>query len=235
EAWYRFLIDPDPPREVVRKGDIAEVIRPNQTVLDQRKQFLRPDSLLAIVMLTDENDCSIVDGGYGWLASQQDGDKFHLPNATAVCATKPNDSCCRSCQSLENQPPAGCAPLANDPGCTPKTHSPETDHINLRCWDQKRRFGIDFLYSVDRYIQGLTSPTVPDSKGNLVQNPLYTDLSGQKKPPRTQHLVFLAGIIGVPWQDIATEDTLHNDRDLKYLPAKDLIKFNRWDMILGDP
>ena len=28
-------------------------------ILSQRNDFLRPDSLLAIMMLTDENDCSV--------------------------------------------------------------------------------------------------------------------------------------------------------------------------------
>lgn len=44
ESWYRFLIDPD--------TDNADLVA-------QRNAFLRPDSLVAIVMLTDENDCSI--------------------------------------------------------------------------------------------------------------------------------------------------------------------------------
>ena len=37
-----------------------------------------------------------------------------------------------------------------------------------RCWQQKRRFGIDFLYPVDRYVDALTKTTVADREGNLV-------------------------------------------------------------------
>ena len=41
-------------------------------------------------------------------------------------------------------------------------HSKSTS-TNLRCFDQKRRFGIDFLYPVDRYVAGTTSmvPCMP--------------------------------------------------------------------------
>jgi hypothetical protein len=70
EAWYRFLIDPDPPQEVVKQNNEAVVQRPNQTILQQRAAFLRPDSLVAVIMLTDENDCSTFDGGIAWLAGQ---------------------------------------------------------------------------------------------------------------------------------------------------------------------
>jgi hypothetical protein len=34
------------------------------------------------------------------------------------------------------------------------------DNINLRCWDQKRRFGIDFLYPTDRYVQAFSSASI---------------------------------------------------------------------------
>ena len=235
EAWYRFLIDPEPPLEVVVKDGQAQVTRPNPTVLSQRAQFLRPDSLVAIVMLTDENDCSTIDGGVGWLAAQAGEGGYHLPRATEVCARNPNDRCCRSCRSDEAQPPAGCPALNADPGCSPPDHDNTGDPINLRCWEQKRRFGLDFLYGVDRYIRGLTSVTIRNHTGEEVRNPLYSDLSGKKLPPRSQSLVFLAGIVGVPWQDIATENTLNNPSDLKYLKASELAAKKRWEMILGDP
>ncbi len=75
EGWYRFLIDPEPPLNVskvinstvrgstlvVNKDGTTTCNGCDQTLLAQRKAFLRPDSLVAIVMLTDENDCSIVE------------------------------------------------------------------------------------------------------------------------------------------------------------------------------
>jgi hypothetical protein len=193
-------------------------------------------------MLTDENDCSTVDGGIAWLAGQAtvtiNGrvENLYLPRATAACQSDPNNVCCRSCGTDEASPPPGCEPTASDPGCTSRFHDERSDPLNLRCWDQKRRFGVDFLYGVGRYIEGLTSPTVHDHQGKVVPNPLYGDLSGKNQPGRDPALVYLAGIIGVPWQDIATDETLPADvNDLKYLKADQITKRGRWDMILGDP
>ncbi len=81
ESWYRFLIDPEPPADVQLVGaqtirGSARTVNPDGSfgscvgcddiLLAQRKAFLRPDSLVAIVMLSDENDCSIRDDGVGW-------------------------------------------------------------------------------------------------------------------------------------------------------------------------
>lgn len=46
-------------------------------------------------MLTDENDCSIVDGGIGWIAASRANGE--MPPATSECDSNPNDKCCRSC------------------------------------------------------------------------------------------------------------------------------------------
>jgi hypothetical protein len=241
EAWYRFLIDPSPPLDVVQNMGQAEVIRPNNTVLQQRAAFLRPDSLVAVVMLTDENDCSTFDGGIAWLAGQSRGQgnsQFVLPKSTSACRANPNDPCCRSCNSIEpNGPPPGCGVASQDSDCVPNSyHDERSDELNLRCWDQKRRFGIPFLYGVGRYIEGLTSLTVHNSTGQTEPNPLYMDLTMQNQPARPQSLVFLAGIIGVPWQDLATEETRpDNVNDLKYLTAAQIGTQGRWPMILGDP
>jgi len=66
EAWYRFLIDPEPPKSVVVQDKRSVVTAVDEDVLAQRRAFLRPDSLVAIVMLTDENDCSIRDEASGY-------------------------------------------------------------------------------------------------------------------------------------------------------------------------
>jgi hypothetical protein len=56
-------------------------------------------------------------------------------------------------------------------------YSDMEDNINLRCWDQKRRFGIDFLYPIDRYTQAFTQATIVNRAGELVPNPLFSDLN----------------------------------------------------------
>ena len=231
ESWYRFLVQPDPPARLVVQDNrlVAEGV--DEELLAQRRAFLRPDSLVAIVMLTDENDCSVAVGGQG----QMVGAASHLPRATAACETVgPNDKCCRSCGSSETTPPDGCVPLAQDPVCSVNDmHDDLSDERNVRCFDQKRRFGVDFLYPVERYIDGLTKPLVPDRNGNSVPNPLFAN-PDPAAPPRPQGWVFLAGIVGLPWQDVARTDFL-TEPGLEYMSAGELGDNGRWSVLLGDP
>jgi hypothetical protein len=231
EAWYRFLVDPEPP------VDVMSALNPegtaifnhlgavNQTVITQRRAFLRPDSLLAIVMLTDENDCSIIDdeGSQGWLVGA--AEQMHRPSA--ACAN-PDDRCCHSCGAPA---PEGCTPNDQDAECSKGERlSVKEDPPNSRCFDQKRRFGMDLLYPVDRYIHALTEKKVPNRKGELVDNPLFAPANGL--PGREKGLVLLAGIVGVPWQDVSTAESWTGP-GLTYLTAKELDTQGRWDVILG--
>jgi hypothetical protein len=115
----------------------------------------------------------------------------------------------------------------------------KTDDVNLRCWDQKRRFGIDFLYPIDRYWSALTSPVVPDRTGNMVANPIYADLdpSDNDSNVRDSSLVFLAYITGVPWQDIAIDpkDSTKGYKSAAQLEEQDAMGHSAWDYIIGDP
>jgi hypothetical protein len=233
EAWYRFLVDPEPPVSVSASNNYTRQGPVNQALLAQRDAFLRPDSLLAIVMLTDENDCSITDqeGSQGFLASTTGS---RLPRASAACAADPNDRCCHSC-ALEAEP--GCTPNAEDAECSkpagtgpfPYLSDSEDDSF-LRCFDQKRRFGLDFLYPVQRYIDGLTKPMVPNRAGVDVPNPIFApNAQGER---RSKELVLLAGIVGVPWQDLSTRESW-SGADLEYLNADGLEREGRWPLILG--
>ena len=232
EAWYRFLIDPEPPLSIGTENGVSVVQGVDASVLEQRAAFLRPDSLVAIIMLTDENDCSIRDDGYGWLVSET---SRRLYRSTVACKTDPNDTCCRSCGSIETSgAPPGCAPLTADPECQINDSRVEaaTDQANLRCYDQKRRFGMDLLYPTSRYVEALTSDEIRKRDGTLVRNPLFTPAPG--KPVRDKDLVFLAGIVGVPWQDIADPASVGGS-GLRYMTAEELAANGRWQMILGDP
>lgn len=256
EAWYRFLVDPSPPAgfEFADRGRVQS-IGVSQEILDQRDAFLRPDSLVAIVVLTDENDCSAMEGGsyynnagFGWLVAEvADKQKFGgFPVSSPVCDENPNDRCCFSCLGGA---PEGCDGSLCNPDGNPDTNdapllSPEKDRPNARCFDNKRRFGIDLLYPVKRYVDGLSSATIVDSQtGEEVPNPLLRS-ADPAKPPRDPGLVFFAGIVGVPWQDIATEESLGDASSLRYLNAKELAtpslevngeQVDRWAVILGQP
>ena len=69
EAIYRFLIDPNPYQSISTQNcpnsteKCAVPSGKDTSLLAQRKAFLRPDSLVAVIMMTDENDCSIQESG----------------------------------------------------------------------------------------------------------------------------------------------------------------------------
>src|SRR5512140_1500910 len=72
ESWYRFLVQPDPYNAIIpdpNDGRRRALDGVDGTVLKQRADFLRPDSLVAIILLSDEDD-SAPDpravGGQGW-------------------------------------------------------------------------------------------------------------------------------------------------------------------------
>lgn len=279
ESWFRFLVDPYPYTKIVRKAcnasDTAnscagpetmpgtETPMLNQKILDQRKQFLRPDSLLAIVMLTDENDCSFKASGQTWRLSQSaqadaSGALAYYPafRGTAACSNPemgPNHKCCHSCGQATV--PDGCPTMPDAMGAAAavgceagrKFTIDETgDHPNLRCYDQKRRFGVDYLYPTVRYSNALKQHSVcPPLSSDTVAvdgcqydpapNPIFADLDDDPTPavPRPQGLIFLAGILGVPWQDIAVDP---NAPTLKYRvnrPDADAMDLIDWNLILG--
>jgi hypothetical protein len=249
ESWYRFLVDPEPYQSIGIKDGKSFLQGIDKELLDERKDFLRPDSLVAIILLTDENDCSLNDVGKSFNAAQLGTPKnpVHLPRARHECATDPDDVCCKSCSASLGSCPA-------DPTCSEPV-TDEEDPNNLRCFDQKRRFGIDFLYPLDRYTSALTSAKVPNRAGEMVDNPLFpkADAAVGSISPRTAEgkLVFLAGIVGVPWQDIARRNADGKpdlraglDKDMKVvggfksareLNDRDLNGKTVWDQILGDP
>jgi len=217
EAMYRFLIDPNPYESIDSKTNAAVLTGTDAVVLQQRSDFLRSDSSLLVVLVSDENDCSTRDGGQYFFSNQNqvDGFTYHLPRARTACASNPNDDCCTSCGAAL---PAGCDD--DDRACQQPPFSESEDPINLRCFDQKRRFGIDFLYPISRYVDGLTAMTVADRNGEIHTNPLF---SGNRQP---EHVV-LTAIAGVPWQDIALST---NNIAAGFKPTYDI----DWALIVGD-
>jgi hypothetical protein len=217
ESIYRFLVDPEPVQAMSNDGAVSVRGPVNQVLLAQRAAFLRPDSTLVVVLLTDENDCSITDesGSQGWVAAYKGGptaNSFRLPGGTAICDTAPND-----------------------PGCVPSSTplSIAEDAVNLRCYRQKQRFGVDFLYPTSRYVEAFAASDIdPRGTGTRIPNPLFFGSGGTQT--RTPGQVFVLGIVGVPWQDLSTEASW-SGAGLEYLTAGALAGEGRWSMIVGDP
>jgi hypothetical protein len=255
EAWYRFLIDPQPyaaleraacpgrpeAEDCIRKAlDATGQISVDQALLEQRAAFLRPDSWVAILSFTDENDCSLSIGPQNWVALDI-AEERPMFRAASVCEQNPNDRCCYSCPL---GPPSGCSadPIcAADPesGALQNRLPPEADGRNLRCFEQKRRFGIDLLYPTARYVNALREPELclerddlsPAGCGRPLPNPLYV---GGRTPDR----VFLASIVGVPWQAIASSSrsdgaALDPETELRFKDADELERDAVWPQILG--
>lgn len=251
ESWYRFLIDPTPPQELARDETTGQVNialdgagNPliDAAVLAQREAFLRPESLVNIIVLTDENDCSMMDGGayygnasFGYLVA----DLRDMTIASPVCEQNPNDTCCFSClQSV----PDGCD--ASACAAEEDTLPVEEDRLNVRCFDHKRRFGVDLLYPTSRYVDALKEREIVDARtGEDVPNPLLEGVGANAGTSRPDGRVYFTGIVGVPWQDLVTDASLSDPAVLEYLPASRLSEpfdvggsmATRWDVILGTP
>ena len=264
ESWYRFLIQPDPyaSLKTVTQGPrtVAQWVGVDTTILQQRADFLRPDSLVAVIVLTDEND-SEVDvrsfGGTAWNFMTSPG--FNPPRGTSVCLTNPGDPGCTSCAFKKNQGDSQCQ---MNGGVYTDGHDWGYD-LNLRHVHEKQKYGVSVQFPIQRYVLGLTSQRIPNRDGEYPSgatsyqgldknnlkcvNPLYaaklptsggqsnwnpsaSDLCNLTPGTRKSNLVFYAHIGGVPHQLLQT-----NPKDPDSA-QKDSLSDDDWTLILGkDP
>jgi len=234
EAIYRFLVDPAPYDTLVRAGSNIQKQNVDEILLQQRRDFLRSNSLLAIILLADENDCSIAVEGQGFLVMEP-GTFYRSTNA---CAADPNDKCCTTC--FQGGVVEGCP---SDNGCTTEKYTQAEDPANLRCFNQKQRYGVNFLYPTQRYVNALRNPTINPARVDLslgdsagVPNPIFSDISGAGGTVRDPGLVFFAGIVGVPWQAIARKnDQGQPDLNLGYKTFDELQVEDAFTKLVGNP
>lgn len=244
ESVYRFLADPDPYLSLSSTGGLLVEQETDNDLLRQRADFLRPDSLVAVIMLSDENDCSINISGRGYQAVI---DRPTFYRATDECAVDRNDPCCTSC-ALANPP--GCAP---DPEtCGPNQGTDMAAHYDdledqqgWRCSDQKKRYGINLLYPTERYINALTKAridpartdlAVEDSQKGGIPNPLYFADKDGVILPRPPGFVYLAGIVGVPWEAVAKRNEGGQpDLALGFQSVEELEKSGAFEKLVGRP
>ena len=211
ESVYRFLVQPDPWTEIARDADERASYGPKDQVdfelLRQRAAFLRPDSLVAVVVLSDEDDSSLdplAFSGSAWRFEENVG----LPRATAACGSDPASAACTSCAFAPND--AGCA------GGN-AVYDVKEDPLNVRFASMKQRYGVDPRFPIARYVDAFTKKVVPSrasehEKGVYTgkpdcTNPLFAahlpsapgeELCKLPKGPRSPDLVYFAVIGGVP-------------------------------------
>jgi hypothetical protein len=247
ESMYHFLVEPSPYLTANAKctfgspsdacGGNIELSGVDTELLAQRKAFLRPDSVLQIVIVTDENDFSLhptavnwVPWAYGaglmqrgWKACETVPDDFEpdLPGPDGLeLHTRYN---CFSCFENTADP---------DGNCTVRWPKGEVnsdgDDRNLRGFHQVQRFGYNFLWSRQRYVDGLTSSIVDSidpSTGRAVRvpNPLFA-------AGRSPANVFVAVVVGVP--PFLVSDAAGN---LETLSEADWDKITSADLSKRDP
>ena len=180
ESWYRFLVQPDPYDTIALDGSSpakASLVGVDKVILKQRKDFLRPDSLVAVIMLTDEEDSwsdPLALGGRGWTTrtTKFPGSPFAgtMPLPTSEC-TDPTNPSCTSCGFTGNK--ANGTAISADANCQKSCgascagyYTPAEDGLNVRYTDDmKRRYGVDPQFPVQRYVDGLSSLKVPNRDG----------------------------------------------------------------------
>ena len=164
ETWYRFLVQPDPYASLTTvtsgSSQVAQWVGVDTTILQQRADFLRPDSLVAVIVLTDENDSEVDVRSFGGTAwnFMTSPPAFKPPRGTQICQTKPNDPGCTSCAFKKTPNDPNC--LANG-GVYSDPHDWGAD-LNLRHVHEKQKYGVSVQFPIERYVLGLTSPRVPD-------------------------------------------------------------------------
>lgn len=200
ESFYRFLIQPDPWVKVGRNGDYATLGPDNEIdvdVLKQRADFLRPDSLVAVIELTDEDDSSpdplsvrgqgFYFGSKNFIGSgvSRSDSSTTAPRATSACKTDPGSKECTSCAL------ASAEVRASDTECQKNGgyYGPTEDSLNVRFFHMKQRFGIDPQYPIQRYVDGLRNRKVPNrATEHEVVNGVISDYILPSKPTCTNPL-----------------------------------------------
>jgi hypothetical protein len=279
EAWYRFLAQPDPFNSITRSSSsIAQLNGIDETILQQRHDFLRPDSLLAIVVVTDESEAvadPLAIGGQGWAFDNQafpGSPNGASPEGSIECSkldvnnpltTGPNDPNCTSCAFLRSDPNFATRCPTDGANGVSGYLDPSDDTLNLRFYQQKRRFGVSSMYPTSRYVRALQTATVPnvahehDSAGHYVGdqdanancvNPIYAqdlpttasqELCALKRGPRDPRVVFYTAIAGVPHQLLQSapgDGTCPAGANPADCPQKEALTAADWTRIMGkDP
>lgn len=244
ESWYRFLVQPDPYGSIVKNGNTAAYQGVDETILKQRAAFLRPDSLLAVIVVTDETqetaDPLSVDG-QGWAFESNPFEceicsQGQAPEGTASCeqlnpgapsTTGPNSSSCTSCAFATKDP--NFASECPDGGELDMAD----DQLNVRFFHQKERFGVYAGYPMSRYVRGLQRATVPDSAHEHDANGNY--IGDQDSQANCTNPIFAMNLPTSASQDLCHLTTGPRAQSLVYYAAITGVPHQLLQSRPGDP
>jgi hypothetical protein len=210
ESWYRFLIQPDPYASLGfdSSGKFAQWVGVDTVLLAQRADFLRPDSLVAIIVLSDENDSEVDVRSFGATGWNFMSTEFNPPRGTSACGTTPGATACTSCAFGKNPTDSECMREGGFYTAQQDENNWGYD-LNLRHVHEKQKYGASVQFPIQRYVLGLTSAAVPnrDSEypagateyqglsNRTCENPLF---AGKLPAPP-------AGVDPSQWQPTASE------------------------------
>jgi hypothetical protein len=232
EAWYRFLVQPDPFDGSPNPGggiqinnNRAQEVGLDTTILAQRAKFLRPDSLLAVIVVTDENEevaNPLSVGGEGWLyesAPFPSSPTYGAPEGTQECAGNPNDPNCTSCafSNIQNAQNFASECPNDPPGGMQGFLDPSNDSVNVRFFNQKQRFGVFAGYPIARYVRGLQKRSVPDRAHEVDGNGNY--VGDQDKYANCVNPIYAQGLPTDPKADLCHLSQGPRTPDLVYYAA----------------
>ncbi len=216
ESFYRFLVQPDPYDSLDASSGVGAWVGVDSALLKQRHDFLRPDSLVLVLDLTDENDSEIDVRALGGQGDLFMNSAWQPPHGTSQCGADASDPACVSCSILPDP--------SRDASCAAPWSKPTEwgFDANLRHVHMKEKYGVDPQYPISRYAHGLSSLKVPNRDGeyptgahryvgnDTCTNPLFAGqlpdgssvdpeaLCNLPRGPRTADMVYFAHIGGVP-------------------------------------
>jgi len=209
ESVYHFLIDPAPYASADVKctfgssGDACgnnkiEVKGIDSELIAQRNAFLRKDSLLAVIVISDENDASLKPASLNWLPWGYG--QGQMQRGWEGCANVPDDfepeSAAEYNELHSKYSCFSCFENAANPNCKSpwslEKLNADIDGRNVRNFEMTRRFGYNFLWSRQRYVDGFSKAIAVGSDGVTKANPIFAGGF------RSSDLVIVSGIVGVP-------------------------------------
>lgn len=194
ETARRFLAEPAP---LLPEGGT------DAGVLSDRASLLRPLSTVLTVVLSPDDDCSLRPGAGALLDHEGP-----LPRARDVCSQHPDDACCAPCGAAV---PERCGA---DPSCEKEPlHSAASDPPSLRCWEARRRFGVDVLEEPSRYVSAWRDTVLEGGAPNAL-------FRNGRAPSRA----LLAAFAGVPHQSFGPAGLSINYPGLPPVP---------WELLSG--